>query len=115
MGQFKNPHFSFGGSSKGSLFMTEQFAFDQMFWKSATVDRHKRSLRSEASVMNRLCRQFFPGPRFSDQADGSPTWGDPVNEAEDLLDGRRPSDHCSHFCFGVGAYFFFGDIQLVLD
>src|SRR6516165_1981307 len=54
-----------GSSCKCTLFVAEQFAFEQIFRNCCTIDCDKRLHATVAIVMNRSSHQFFAGTALS--------------------------------------------------
>ena len=52
-------------AGKGPFFVAEEFAFEQILWNPAAVDRDKRFILARASLMNGECGQLFSGATFA--------------------------------------------------
>ena len=49
-----------------SLFMTEEFTFDDVFWESGTVHADKRTIGAVGVVVDCLSDEFLTGTRFAE-------------------------------------------------
>src|SRR5438876_10162200 len=57
-------------SGKRTLFVTEQFAFQQVLGNGAALDHDKRTIFPRALLMERVRHKFLPRPAFSKYQDG---------------------------------------------
>src|SRR5262245_23066977 len=55
--------------SECTLFMTEQFRFQQVFGNRGTIHPHKRTITAIAELMNRVCDEFLASPGFAADQD----------------------------------------------
>ena len=63
---FKTPLAGSNGAGKGSLLMSKQFAFQQVFRNGATVDRHKRLVAAVGMHMQFPGGDFLAGTGFTE-------------------------------------------------
>ena len=57
-------------SGKRTLFVTEQFAFQQVLGNGAAIDHDKRTIFPGTLLMERVRDKFLPRPAFSKYQDG---------------------------------------------
>src|SRR5205823_8753645 len=78
---------------KRTLFMTEQFAFEQILWNRSAVDGHERSGLPGTSAMDRSRHQFLARPAFTNDQHRGIGAGDFLNCAKHGLDLRTITDN----------------------
>src|SRR6516165_7408713 len=88
----KSPDSLRGNSGKCPLFVTEQFAFEQVFRNRCAIDRNKRLPAAVAVVMNRPRDQFFAGSALSCNHYRRVTVRNSTDHLKDLLHGLGLAD-----------------------
>ena len=73
--------------------MTEQLAFQKVFWNCVAVDGDKGTATARAAPMNGRCDHFFASAAFSEQEYRSIGAGHFANERESSLHLRTGAKH----------------------
>ena len=80
VGDFKQSRLGRRGAGKGSFFVAEQFAFQEVFRHGGTVDNDQGPICAAAFLMDGPCRQFLARAAFTLNQNGFITRSDPVDQ-----------------------------------
>ena len=81
------------GAGEGTLFVAEQFAFNQLRRNCRTVYLYHWSSGTFALRMNGVCYQFFSGSVWSCNHNSCIRWSDFINDFLDSFQCRRITNH----------------------
>src|SRR5690606_37443938 len=60
----------FVGSGKSTFFVTEEFAFNEIFWHGGAIDGHKTLVATRTYLVNCARHDFFTGAAFTQEGTG---------------------------------------------
>jgi hypothetical protein len=91
------------GTGEGTFLVTEQFAFDQVFWKGTAVDRDERLIATKALLVHRTGNEFFAASGFASDQNCALCRRDLSNQFGDHFHGLGGPDQLG--CLGFLAAF----------
>src|ERR1700689_1637750 len=85
VGEFEQAGLGCIGTSKGSLFVTEQLAFDQVLGKRGAVDIDPGPAAPVRRLMNRMSHEFLAGSGFTGDQHALGVTGNTVHHAHETM------------------------------
>ena len=92
-GELQEPLLADSGVCKSTLFISEEFSFQQVGGYSGTVDGHEWAAGICTPLMYRTGSDLLPGPAFSGDQDSGRCRGDPVDQVENCPNNGALSNH----------------------
>src|SRR5258708_2095357 len=84
IGKLKTAALLHQGAGECTLFVSEEFAFDQPGWNGRAIEPYKRPVTSWTVAMNCACNQLLPSSRLTAQQNSRSRWGDNLDLVEDF-------------------------------
>ena len=89
------------GSSERSLFVTEQFTFQQVLRDRSAIDGNERAIRTPSEIVHRPRDKLFASPGLAQDQHIDAGVGDSFNRLSHCLHGRAASDDVQRWNISV--------------